>query len=501
MLRNIGSNWVLILVTIAATYVTTPFIIHTFGTEGYGTWMLITAMTGYISLLSLGVSMACVRYLAQYVAEGDLRKVNETIGSCAGLYLAIGMVATLIGGALMVLFWTYKIPSRFEAEAQVAFGLVVVTVAAGFVGLLPEGVMFAHHDFVRRNLVRMSGVLLRLTLTIGLLTLHASLIVLASIQIACLAFDFGVSWFLIRRRHPAIRISFADFNIGMVRRILAFSVFVLLLNAGARLSFETDALVIGAFQGVDAIPFYSVANSFIVYLMEFVTAIAAVVSPMTTKLSTEGKTDELSEMFLKWTKVALSLTLIAGLFLFVLGPKLIGWWIDASFERPAGQVLQILVVSCFVFLPVRGVAVPVLVGLGKPKTPAVAFLGAGVMNLILSLLLVRPYGLVGVAVGTAIPNVLFAAFIMAVACRELQITLSHCLQYVVPRATLGALPVLVLLLWFKLGLHVQSFAGLIAAGVAMVVLFSITWIFFVYRNDPYVDLRPHLVRFRVWSRA
>jgi hypothetical protein len=35
----------------------------------------------------------------------------------------------------------------------------------------------------------------------------------------------------------------------------------------------------------------------------------------------------------------------------------------------------------------------------------------------------------------------------------------------------------------------------------MFLLFGLTWIFFVYRGDPYVDLRPHLVRLRAWSRA
>ena len=98
----------------------------------------------------------------------------------------------------------------------------------------------------------------------------------------------------------------------MVRRILSFSAYVLLLSAGARLGFETDALVIGAIFGVAAIPFYTVANSLVIYLMEIVVAIAAVVSPMATKLNTEGRTDELREMFLKWSKIALSLSMIAG---------------------------------------------------------------------------------------------------------------------------------------------------------------------------------------------
>src|SRR5258705_5915412 len=104
MLRNVGSNWVLILVTTVATYVLTPFVIRTLGQESYGTWTLITAMTGYMSLLALGVPMASVRYLAQYVTERDGRRVNEVIGSCAALYLVIGAAVLVTGAPLMIAF-------------------------------------------------------------------------------------------------------------------------------------------------------------------------------------------------------------------------------------------------------------------------------------------------------------------------------------------------------------------------------------------------------------
>src|SRR5204863_852050 len=156
------------------------------------------------------------------------------------------------------------------------------------------------------------------------------------------------------------------------------------------LSFETDALVIGAFLSVSAIPFFAVANSLVVYLMDFTIAIAAVVAPMATKLNTERRRDELAEMFLKWSKISLSLSLMAGLFLIVLGPRFIAWWIAPDFELPSGSVLDILMISSFVYLPVRGVALPILMGLGKPRTPTFAFLGAGVLNLVLSIVLARP---------------------------------------------------------------------------------------------------------------
>jgi O-antigen/teichoic acid export membrane protein len=504
MLRNIGSNWVLTVATIAATYVLTPFVIHTLGQEGYGTWTLITAITGYMSLLALGVPMASVRYLAQDVAEGDTQKMNRTIGTCVGLYLMIGGAALLVGGTLTVVFGRFfEVPASFQAQAVVAFALMVINVSAGFIGLLPEGIMFANHDFVVRNLVRIGGVLLRLCLTIAALTLQASLIALAIVQVACLAFDFGVSWLLIRRRYPDVRFSLSDFDWTIMRRIFSFSMYVLLLAAGARLTFETDALVIGAFMDVASIPYYVVANSLIVYVMDFVIAIAAVVSPMATKLHISGGMDQLREMFLKWSKVALSLTLMAGLFLIVLGPSFIGVWIDPSYEGPSGQILQILMISSLVFLPVRGVAIPILLGIANPRIPTIAFLIAGLLNLLLSVLLIEPLGLMGVALGTAIPNVLFGVAMLIVTCRHLGIATAGYVKYVVPRAALGGLPILALLLFCRLQLDVDSLPGLIAAGAAMVLLFAVTWIFFVYRDDPYIDLRTQLGGSRVWrwSRA
>jgi len=490
------------LVGIAATYVITPFVIHTLGAEGYGIWTLIVSMTGFISLLAMGVPMACVRYLAQHVAERDSAKVNQTIGSCAGLYLLLGGIAMVVGAGLnAALLMFYHLPPALHDQAGLAFGVMVLTVSASFIGFLPEGIMFAHHDFVLRNLIKVSGVVLRLLLTIGLLSMDASLVLLAVVQLVCLAFEFVVALFLIRWRYPDVRVSLADWNMPMIRQIFSFSVFVLLLHAGARLTFEADALVIGAVLGVASIPFYAVANSLIVYLMDFIIAIAAVVSPMATKLNTEGRHDELREIFLKWSKVALSLSLMAGLFLIVLGPRFLGWWIDPGFEGPSGQVLQILTISSFIFLPVRGVALPVLIGMGKPKAPTVTFAGAGVVNVLLSIALAKPLGLTGVALGTAIPNVVFAIVVLILACRELKISTMKYLTYVVPRAALGAMPVLALLLWFRLGIGVESFTGLFVAGLAMLLLFGLTWIFFVYRNDPYVNVQGHLVRFRAWGRA
>src|SRR5204863_952411 len=110
-------------------------------------------------------------------------------------------------------------------------------------------------------------------------------------------------------------------------------------------------------------------------------------------------------------------------------------------------------------------------------------------------------GLAGVALGTAIPNVLFALIVLAAACRELGIRVSVYLRYVVVKAALGSVPIGALLLWFKQGIGVEAAPGLAAAGAAMLALFAVIWVVFVYRDDPFVDLSPLLVRLRAMSSA
>src|SRR5262249_36015277 len=132
-------------------------------------------------------------------------------------------------------------------------------------------------------------------------------------------------------------------------------------------------------------------------------------------------------------------------------------------------------------------------GLGKPKVPGLAFLAMGLVNLGLSLVLVRPLGILGVALGTAVPNVLFAGALLALACRELEVPVSKYLAYVAGRASLGTILPLATLLFLKHSMHVSGFLPLLAAGLASTIVFAIAWVGFVYRSDPHLDLR-------VWPR-
>lgn len=490
MILSVWSNWLLTLLTVGVIYVLLPFNIHHIGEEAYGSWVLITSITGYLQLLTLGAPMAALRYIARYAAEKDEAKLNQAVGTFAGLFLMAGAVSLLIGLALLLVFnLIWHVPPEMLGEVRWTFGLVVLCVSAGFIQLLPYGIMAAHHDFGLRNSIMGGAAILRLVLTMLLVKLYPHISALGLATLGILLFEMSISWVIVRRRYPNIHISLSHFDWTMLKNILAFSLFVLVLNMGSQLSYQTDSLVIGGFRPLSDIPQYTVANTLTLYLVEFVAAIAVVVMPTATRLHTAHDMNGLRVIFLKWSKITFSLTLLSGTFILVLGPRFLAWWLGADFEGPAGEVLRILMLSYLVFLPVRGVAQPILMGIGKPKLPSIAFVIAGLLNLLLSLWWVRDYGLAGVAWGTAVPNILLAFAMLYFTCKELELSLGTYFSQVIWRPMVGSIPGFALLYWALNTFDVSGLLHLVTWGLALVAVFGVVWLGFVYEGDPHVDLK------------
>lgn len=489
MLKNIGANWILTLLGILSAFILMPYTIRVLGSVEYGVWILITSATGYLGLLTLGIPMTSVRFLSKSIAEKDYKKVNEIIGGFASLYLLLGLLCLLVGALIYAVFpILFNVPAEQSESASIAIIIVIFNIAGGFVALLPGAVFSSHQDFVIRNIVTACAIILRLILTLVLLQLSPSIVTVAIIQSVVLLFQFSVSTMVMHRTYPKIRLSFRRFSRSALKEVFSFSVYVLILNLGVQLSYETDALVIGAMSDVSKITFYSVANSITIYYMQFIIAIAQVVMPNSTKLHTEGRTQDLRDMFLKWSKLSLALTMAGGLFLLVFGGKFLGWWISPEFELESGPALTVLMLSFFVLLPARGVSQPLIMGIGDPKYPTRFFLIMGVLNLILSLILIKPLGILGVAIGTALPNVIYAIYLVYKSCQLLDVSVFTYARYVYLKASLSAVPVLWFLFWVRATFDPSNLLELTITGVCSVGIMALVWLVFVLRKDQYLDL-------------
>ncbi len=497
MLKNIGSNWMVTVATVVVTFALTPFVIHQLGADLYGVWLTITAMTAYLLLIQGGLPAASVRYLSQALGSREtsstpVERVNRVVHSCVFLYGLLGLIAAVVG--LLLFGWfevSWDVPAAWAPQARLAFLAVIANIALGFVAHLPFAVMESHDEFVVKNWIVLGGLAIRAGLTVALLLMGTSILYLAIALLAMTSFQLGLVMITATRRYPGTRFGIRHRDGPMMRSLLTYSAWVLVLAVGGQLAFSTDAIVISWFLAYDDVSVYSVANSIVLYMMEFIAAIAIVVMPKAARLRAAGEERALHDLFLQWSKGSLSLALLIGSFLLFLGPEFITWWIDDEFGAAGGPVLQILVVSFLFFLPMRGAAVPVLMGVGNVAVPAMAFIVMGVVNIGVSIALVGPLGILGAALGTAVPNVLFAAVVFQIACREVGVRRLEYLAYVPTRALVGMVPVVGWLALCRFVLHAEGFWGLLYSGVVTVAIFAVSFLGFVYRGDPYADPLHH----------
>lgn len=495
--KHIGGNWLLNLLQLGATLFLSPFVLRQLGVDLNGAWVAIVAWTGILSLLVLGVPMTTVRFVGAELARGDEAALQRVVATCQLILLLLAGGALLVGAALWWHFGAHWLADEAagvytqvqQDDARLAFALVVLQAAFAFVLRLPYGILEAHRDFAARNALMAGEVLLRTTLTVVCLVLRPELSTLAGVLLATMLVEGVATRLVVRRRHPRVPLGFAGFDKSLVKPLLAFSVFVLLLNVGALLAFRVDAIVISSQLPPRDAVWFDFGNKFFDPLAGLLVAVGAVVMPYAAHLAAKEEGGELQAMFLRWSKVCTLLSLVVLVYLFVAGPAFLAVWAGPEVAERSSGVLRVLCLGFVAYLPVRGVAMPVLMGSGSPKIPATAMVATGLLNLGLSLWLVRTHGIVGVAAGTAVPNTLFALWVLPEACRRAGTTAAaYARGVLLPQwIAAGAIGVL---LWFAVErLRPDSWIEVVGLGIMELLCFAIVWIGVVWRGDAHLDTR------------
>lgn len=497
MFKHIGSNWTLIALRMGVMMILTPLMqdeVRGVGAVPYGVYTGIIALIGFIDLLALGVPMATVKHVAEGVATGDLARTNRAFSTSLGITLSIGVVALCVSGLLYLPFdlrlaGIGSVDAELRSTARITFAIIGLHGGLAFAMRLPYALFDAHHDFITKNFIASSGLVLRLVMVIGLLAISPSIVMLGVTVISCTVFEFFLCCLVIRRKYPEVHLSLAHFDRRALRGIFGFSVLATMVSVGSRLAFSLDAVVIGAFLDPLDMTAYDNGNKFFEPLIGLMIGIGAVMMPTATKLAAQGKPTELVPILERWMRIGLSLQLLVCGYLIFFGPEFLGRWIAPEYETLSGPITQVLAISFIVFLPVRAVGLSALLGLGQARKPAIGLLIMGVCNLLLSIVLVKPLGILGVALGTAVPNVIYASWLLRDLCREVGISMGRMLIDLFRRVPLGLVPPVALALLMKGRVSSDSWLTILGAGALWTLAFGLSWGLYVYRGDPHLDLR------------
>lgn len=409
--KNVGSSWFSLGVNIVVGIFLSPFILHRLGDTAFGIWVLIFSVTGYYGLFDLGIRSSVIRYVSTYTATNDEQGLAKLINTSLATYSGIGVVAlavTLV--CSLFIDRLFRIPPEFLVTARWLFLMVGAAVALGFPTGVFGGILEGLQRFYFVNLTNLVSTLLRAALIVLALTHGKGLLTVALITVALPILSSLVRAAIVMRVLP-IHFGWRYVDRGSLREIANYSAVSFILMIAYKLRFKTDEIVIGTFLSVTAITYFSIGDRLLDYATEVVSSLAQIFVPMSGQSHASGKMDRLRTILVAGNRACAFIILPIAATLIILGKSVIAAWVGTRYIAASYPVLLVLVVP-MTFSLAQAASVRILYGMAKHQGLAWVTLMESIANLILSIALIRPLGIVGDALGTAIPLLLTSLFFM-----------------------------------------------------------------------------------------
>jgi O-antigen/teichoic acid export membrane protein len=388
-----------------------PFVLNTAGDEQYGLWLFICSIAGYSGLMNLGFGETISRFVAHHHEKNDITQINRVVNVIGAIYLGMSGLVLVIAGVVAWLapsFYHGNIISVSELRTVIL--LLGANVAVGMTGSVFGGIITGLQRFDLERGFRSVAGIVRLVLTVVLLQEKHALSTLATVfLITTLAENVGYLS-VVFRQLPGLKFGFRFLNRETLNECFGFSMFAFLDVLSEKLIDATDTIVIGALFGTKYIVPYYVAHRLTTFIVLPMRQIGAVVMPRGAQLKAGEHDTRVRTLVQKATGFSF---LIAGAFFigaWFFGDSAMEAWIGRSYGE-SHMILLVLLASQIVATPMD-VMRRVLFGMGKVGVPSLLYLAEAIANLVLTLLLIPHFGLLGVALGTAIPVATIELFIL-----------------------------------------------------------------------------------------
>jgi len=479
ILKNASSSWFALGTSVVVGLFLWPVIVHRLGDDAAGIWILIFSITGYYGLFDLGIRSSIIRYISKAKATNDMQGASRVISTSLFAYSCIGAVAFVITimGSLFV-NRLHAVKPEFHSTAPWLLFIVGTAVSLGFPLGVAGGVLEGLQRFDARRIPDILATLLRAALIVLALRYGRGLLTVALITVA-LPLMASVVCTVIARRLLSVPVGMSYVDRATFREMATYGGTTLIIIIAGRLRFRTDSVIIGAFLSSAAITYFNIGAKIVDYAGEVVENLAQLFVPMSSRADALGETERLRKILVAGNRFCAFIIFPICAALIVLGKSVIEIWVGARYVQLSYPVLLILLLSTSLMLA-QAASPRVLFGMSKHRTWAVATLIEGLSNVALSIALVRPYGIIGDAIGTAVPLVVTTTcFLPWHVCRRLQIRMTTYLREAYSLALILCIPPTVSLLlmkeWFVPHNYVHLLQHLVVAG--LVYALALWWAF------------------------
>jgi O-antigen/teichoic acid export membrane protein len=403
VLRSTVGNYVGKFIALAAGFILTPFILHHVGATSYGLLALVGSVTAYGSLLDFGISGAVIKYVAEHRARGEAELAQELVATTLAVSSILGLITVAVGAALAPVFPDlFNVPPNQRGTASWLVLLMGFGIGTWLLSAPSRAVLRGLQRFDLVNVLGAVTTLLTAMSTVVVLLLGGGIIGMVALDIpVTLLMQVPTIWF-INRIAPELRFGWRGTSRPLIRKVISYSSLLFVIQVGGRLQTETDEIVIGANLPVRAVTPYAVALKLSEVAQVLTNQFLQVLLPLSSELHAGNDLVRLRSLYITSTRLTLAILLPIACTIVILARSILMAWVGASYASYAYLVFILTLAS--VIVTSQWPAGSILQGMGRHRLLALTSLGSGLVNLLLSIALVRKFGLTGVALGTLIPT-------------------------------------------------------------------------------------------------
>jgi O-antigen/teichoic acid export membrane protein len=417
------TNWLAFAATLLVGFFLTPYLVRRLGNGPYGVWAFVESILAYFTLFDLGIAACVVRFVARFHATGDRDDLNRLVSTCLALFLGLGLAMFALGAGLLPALMTSIEKAGVPAGEVVAFSLLMVANLAVTLPLsLFPSILDGLERFALKSAVRVVMLAARTAGIVIVLEQRPSLLALGIVLTISNLVEHAILAGLAFRILPEVRFSRRHVDRATLRRVKGYSLDAFLAMVAGRASVQSGTIVVGAFLGAAPVTYFALALRLVEFAKALLRTATNTLTPAVSSLEAAGDADAIRRMFLRGTRWVLYLILPVHLGLVVFGRPFLATWLgDAEYAAKCYPALVILSATLSLVVA-QSVASRVLYGTGRLRLFARMALLEAILNVGLSVLLCPRFGLIGVAIGAAVPNLFMCLWVIGYTASGLGVT-------------------------------------------------------------------------------
>ena len=391
----------------------TPVMLRLLGQAEYGLYGLSSSVTSYLSLLSLGLGSAIVRYMMKYRANEDKKGFDSIAGLFLFLYSIIAVVTIVCGFAFTQLTGVLFGEGLTEIEVQkMNILLIVMSVctAVAFISSVYTSIITCFEKYVFIKVLAVIStivvpILNILVLYVGGASVGMAVVSLALQGVTCVVYIWYCSSKL--NVHP----TFKAMPFFELKDIFKYCAFVMIGIVADMLYWATDKVLIGAALGTVSVAVYNVGGTFQSLLQNLAHAVSNVFTPQVNRaVFKDEKMDSLSDLLVRIGRLQYLIISLALTGFTVFGRAFIQIWAGDGYED--AYFVAILTMYPLAIPLIESIAFAVISAKGMHRFRSVVYAILAIANAVSTYLLIPIMGIIGAALCTCVVFVVGHGIIM-----------------------------------------------------------------------------------------